>query len=516
MNFRDWLWIAHSKKISKYLWDEMIFAFTLTNNRYRFHLFCVRFLKEWRQAGAIPIPKHSTFVGEFVSFLYQRYGSWGGSTTKTGHKEGALRFQCNANLPLLKLTKYQSLRNMTHAFDEMDSRTPTESSYKKIVKLLNDGVANSGTLLNQKSIYAVGGSGRVTSPNWFQYFVPGSHLHQKRLSEAPFNFRRPDQVRQLGHCLASRGDRNGRMNGAKVDEVMCKTLKPHTSDVMFKDVVIKGCDLFYPSNEGSNLRIMRVRSDTGATEAVVTGGFESSPHAHYIPQWSDQKDLYEFSGLEVYMATETNYEYNVRPTCNKKLAKAKIHSLENRFEFGDVQILLNKNHFMAMKEPIVFVARYLGIEPPQLVRAMSTFQTSSGGWLATVDEDLMNTLPIRKGFTSILNTIVRRRPLIGMKRSDPDRWCYQTEGMAVWAILLHILFNVRMKFKEHWCRKLLENTSEFALLLPITPSFEKCVVVCVIFRWGGRIWMKQFQERNCLVMQRVEIGKYYTLAGPLH
>jgi hypothetical protein len=37
----DWLWMEKSKRISKCPWDEIIFAFLLTNNIFRFHLFCV-------------------------------------------------------------------------------------------------------------------------------------------------------------------------------------------------------------------------------------------------------------------------------------------------------------------------------------------------------------------------------------------------------------------------------------------------------------------------------------------
>jgi hypothetical protein len=77
---------------------------------------------------------------------------------------------------------------MTHTFDDMDSRGVTEVNFRKVVKLLNNGAANSGNLLNQKSIYAVSGCGQVTSPNWTQYSIPGSSLHQKRFSEAPFFF----------------------------------------------------------------------------------------------------------------------------------------------------------------------------------------------------------------------------------------------------------------------------------------------------------------------------------------
>jgi hypothetical protein len=123
------------------------------------------------------------------------------------------------------------------------------------------------------------------------------------------------------------------------------------------------------------------------------------------------------------MASEKNYEFNVKKQSEAKLVKVRILSLESRFEYGDVQTLLNKNDFLVMKEPIIFVANYLGIEPPQLVRAMSTFQTTSGGWLATVNETLMNTLPIEKGFLPILQTKVNRRPLIGMKRSDSQLRC---------------------------------------------------------------------------------------------
>jgi hypothetical protein len=109
----------------------MIFAFSLTNNRYRFHLFCVRFLKQWRRTGEIPISKHSTFVGAFLCFLYQQYGSWAGTSTKAGHTKGSVWFQCRANLPLTKLSKIQSIRNMTHTFDDMDSRGVTEVNLKK-------------------------------------------------------------------------------------------------------------------------------------------------------------------------------------------------------------------------------------------------------------------------------------------------------------------------------------------------------------------------------------------------
>jgi hypothetical protein len=104
----------------------------------------------------------------------------------------------------------------------------------------------------------------------------------------------------------------------------------------------------------------------GATEAVVSGRFELAPHAYYsyIPRWSDQDDPYKYSGLEVYMAGEKKYPFNVKEKSQKRLTKFKFFPWENRLDFGDVQILLDKNHFFAMKEPIIFISEYLGLDSP--------------------------------------------------------------------------------------------------------------------------------------------------------
>jgi hypothetical protein len=85
-------------------------------------------------------------------FLYHQYGSWGRTSTKAGDTEGSNWCQCPANFLLTKLVKIQSMQNRTHIFYDVDSRGVTEVSFKKDVKLLNNGVANSGSLLNQQSI----------------------------------------------------------------------------------------------------------------------------------------------------------------------------------------------------------------------------------------------------------------------------------------------------------------------------------------------------------------------------
>ncbi len=69
-----------------------------------------------------------------------------------------------------------------------------------------------------------------------------------------------------------------------------------------------------------------------------------------------------------------------------------------------------------------------------------------------------------------------------------------------------------MEFKLHWTKPLRDNTRELAILLPITKTCERTVLVGVIYREGCHVWMKQFQELNCKVMLPFEIGTYYTKA----
>jgi hypothetical protein len=102
------------------------------------------------------------------------------------------------------------------------------------------------------------------------------------------------------------------------------------------------------------------------------------------------------------------------------------------------------------------------------------------------------------------------RPLFGIKSQTKTTWSYQTQIYAHLSLLLHLLFNTRMKFKLDWSKPLLENTKELAILLPMTQTMERTVLVGDIYRDRDHVWMKQFQELNCKVMLPFEIGTYYT------
>ncbi len=300
---------------------------------------------------------------------------------KTGHAEGAIRHQTTKTHPVLALSLNKTLRSFSYAVDGMEAKEANLTNFKKTVNSLNEFVGGSGNLLNKKSLAIATACGRVSDANWLKHCIPGSSHHFTRLKQPPFFFTSPDQVMQLVHRLSVLGDKNGPMNGPKVDEVLYKTLRGTSSDVMFHDIVIRDQDLFYTTNSGAKLSVTCRRSLTREEDRVDTGGFTSDPQTHYIPKWSEMCDATEYSSLEVYMSSHMNYVFNITCKPEKKIEKEPFHSNLPSFDIHQIQLLLNKNLYFALKEPYVFVADYLSVDPEQLREAISLNETTMEGTL---------------------------------------------------------------------------------------------------------------------------------------
>jgi hypothetical protein len=394
----------------------------------------------------------------------------------------------------------------------MEAKEANLTNFKKTVHSLNELVGGSGNLLNQKSLAIAASCGRVSDANWLKHCLPGSSHHFTRLKQPPFFFTSPDQVMQLVHCLSVLGDKNGPMNGPKVDEVICKGLRGPSSDSMFHDIVISGQDLYYTSNSGSDLSVMCRRSLTRDEDRVETGGFSSEAQPHYVPLWSEMCDATDYSSLQVYMSSQMNYVFNIASKPEKKIEKEPFHSILPSFDIHQIQLLLNKNLYFALKVPYVFVADYLSVDPDHLRQAISVDENQDGGWIATVSQCLMNGLDLQVPYVGILETTtLHHRPLFGIKNKTQLGWSYENEEYAIGSLLLHILFNTRMEFQRHWTKPLLENTKELVFLLPFSQYFSITVLVCAIYRDDGFVWVKQFQETNCMVMLPFKIADYYTM-----
>jgi hypothetical protein len=174
---------------------------------------------------------------------------------------------------------------------------------------------------------------------------------------------------------------------------------------MFHDIVIAGQELYYIKNAGANLLIMCQRPQSRGVETIVeTGVFASKPEAHYIPSWTEMCDVTEYSSLDIYMSSQTNYKFSITSKSEKKIEKEPFHSILTPFDIHQLQVLLNKNFCIALKERLVFVSDYLGVDPEQLLDTITVIKIPDGGWMATVSQPLMESLKLQDQYVGILES----------------------------------------------------------------------------------------------------------------
>jgi hypothetical protein len=65
------------------------------------------------------------------------------------------------------------------------------------------------------------------------------------------------------------------------------------------------------------------------------------------------------------MSSHMNYVFNIACKLERKIEKEPFHSILPSFDIHQIQLLLNKNLYFALKEPFVFVANYLSVDPSQ-------------------------------------------------------------------------------------------------------------------------------------------------------
>jgi hypothetical protein len=112
------------------------------------------------------------------------------------------------------------------------------------------------------------------------------------------------------------------------------------------------------------------------------------------------------------MSSQTNYEFNITSKTEKKIEKEPFHYILPSFDIHQVQVLLNKNLYLTLRIPYVFVSDYLGVDSGQLLEAITLNETTDGRWIATVSQPLMESLNLQVPYVGILESEeYHRRPL---------------------------------------------------------------------------------------------------------
>jgi hypothetical protein len=237
-------WASRSTRMSTYLATKMLVGFFKTNNPLRFHRFAECVYQETIATGELAIPSHSTYLREFERYLFVTYGSWNGTRDRHDKAEGAMRTQPCTIHPQTDWAQDSALIFWTELSCSIKTRfedkDPSETDFVGYVRDIKRSMIGLGHLFSQKLIFAAAAIGLNIPTSFFRYCLPGSLQHLKVLKKPPYNFTRPDQVKQLVTSISVKGN----LVPEVAEEVVCLGLKGDVSLALYREVTIKGGNLF--------------------------------------------------------------------------------------------------------------------------------------------------------------------------------------------------------------------------------------------------------------------------------
>jgi hypothetical protein len=486
---------------------ELVYAFFCTNNVYRFHLEMVALYQAIEQKG-IRVMKEG-FILQYLTNLITKYGSLDGVENTRGIREGAVRFQaCNGNM-LCDSTVLCDLHNVLTVIRSISGVKATFTVFKRIVRDLEKSMQGNGVLCSQKVLYALSFLG-VVDRSFLKYCIPGSKKHFQRLQQHRYQFERVDQVQQLVDAIATLGDERGSILSPKAEELVCKLLKPPGSN--YKDCAIHGVDQFSASvDQQGNVLVHLLSFLTKRFSILSPIVLDTTERPYYLPQWAQDDVPLTFSGLKVRFGSLKNKEFTVcektTPTSRSRMESESLIAQEEDFSYLRVQTLLNKNRTVYLEDPLGLIVDSLGLNRECLGDSIRSGKSNDGcGWLSFINRRIFNGVPLEHPFVQVHKVDKARQP--NFDANSNVSLSYKTRDSSVMSLLLHLLFNVRVAYRNHWAMKFLKQTKEFVLLIPGNSEKTYARAIGVVIRVEEKIVLRQFSETSNEVERPIRIGHF--------
>jgi hypothetical protein len=392
---------------------------------------------------------------------------------------------------------------------KFEDKEPTETDFVSLMRGIKQSMIGLGDLFSQKLIFAAAAIGLNVPTSFFKHCLPGSSQHLKVLRKPPYNFTRPDQVRQLVTSISVKGN----LVPEVAEEVVCLGGKGNLSLAMYHGVVIKDCDLFsVVYNPERRITIRRLDNASKRQLPAALGGFCDQSTCHYFPAWAKHLDVSKYCSNHVRMSSETNFKFSIdRSTVMqiKALEKETVHFESLEADYSLVQGLLHSNKYIHLGDPIAELAKYLQVTKEELVRKIEVRKEGTG-YLPFLQESVFDNIKLDVGFLQINEVGTRRRPIIDVLDTTKSGWSYQTKNGACLALFIHCISNLHLRHKDHWAIDYLKHAKELMLLLPITPEKDSSAVVAVLYRTStsDRIRIRQITNR-CVIQPPMVVAIDY-------
>ena len=436
------------------------------------------------------------------------YGCTGGVIGLDKKEEGAQRMQISLNAPTTHHSRCESLRFLLKVVEEhqdghCDSISATSAA--KLFAQITENVSTMGTLLGPKLVHAMSIL-KLLPRDYLKYCPVGSKQHAKKLKEL-FPSITPAQAKLVLEAIR-RNKEYGPFTPSKADEIMCGGLKARDSH--YADPILAGVSGIFLEPDPEDLDAIPVvkKLEPGKNK-------EASRYYGLEFNWDHSND--PLCQMEIYTTTNaSNFVTIVNAKKNHmngqngkrqtQLTDVQIASRQNNtpmcveydFSLRHVQILLTRQCYIVINDPVRFVSEIFGVWDQTsfnelLISSTKEVGGDGSGYLCTLPSKpkMKAILGGNDQWMNIIDVPEKRRPVYDLQTADETSWSYKTRTGAVTAFLMHMLINMRSCLGDHWAERYWtvnkKSANEFVVLKWASTNGERCEVLGCMYESEGVI-----------------------------
>ena len=406
--------------------------------------------------------------------------------------------QISLNAPTTHRSRCESLCYLLKVVQEHQDGlcdSISAASANKLFSRIAEHVSTLGTLLGTKLVHAMSIL-KLLPRDYLKYCPIGSRQHAKKLKEL-FDTITPAQANLVLQAIR-RNKEYGPFTTSKADEIMCGGLK--TRPYQYGDPILAGVSGIFLEPDPEDLDAIPVvmKLDPGKNK-------KASRYYGLEFNWDHSND--PLCQMEIYSTKISKYVTIVNVKKNHSngqngkrqtnLTDVQIASRDNNtplcseydFSLRQVQLLLGRNAYIVINNPVRFVAelfRVLDFTQFNELLFSSTKQVGNGYLCSLPTMPRMRvTLEGGAQWLNIMDVPKKYRPVHNILTSEDSCWCYKTRTGAITAFLLHMLLNLKISQRQPWVERYwtVNKTSanEFLLLNWASERGERCEILGCIY-----------------------------------
>ena len=486
--------------LDSYMYDDLAYAFLMTNNRLRFDRFMEWFVNTWEDNHHFPLVGQRTFTGEFIRWLIDNYGCYHGTNLsmeeENEHAEndttpilefggGVTRHQPNVNDAQPEHKTWTTLHMIHFIVNKFNrKRCYSEKDCRNLFREIQANGLYMGDLTSVKLVYILAAIGRIDR-EVLKYCEPGSD-HVKHFKEAPFFLTCKEHLVQVFKYLSSKPDTGERyLLPAIVDEILCLMGRPGEA------VYIRGRPVYSVCVVDNKATVKKhylteapVNGSTFHTEPFVGPASKDITNDKNPPCWAWDQFVCHVGNFShvVYMSNKKQWSEDVVEMLPDKFTNSRKVDMNN-FTVDMLHPMMYNGQFFAIMDPVEMVCDKYNVRSEHLLASMEISE-STDGFCCRLSENMVELLDLENAYHGC-GWMRSRTPRVELRNIDEDSATafYATAMWARMAEMYNLLFNHYPRGRKPFGMQLLKNCSNFLIVFPRSPgSLGHGVIYAIISR----------------------------------